>query len=205
MSPDDAPDPLATEQGPNPNSGAERREFFRVEDRVILRYCQVPPAMAGQKTAESYFENSEVFSLMRELRALDHENNNVLRTLAEHNRELGTYLKALNRKIDLVANAMAALDDQRQGNVPLSVSLSEGGIAFIADTALPVGELLALELVLLPQHTALALFGEVVDNRNEVPPRIAVSFVRLRDADRQVLAKHSLQVQISAKRQSQPD
>lgn len=199
----DLPDPDAESGASLPPSEQERREYFRVEDRVVLRYLPVPAESVGQRPAETHFDNSEVFSLMRELRAVDHENNNVLRGIAEHDRELGQYLKGLNRKVELVADALAALDHFRQGTLPQSVSLSEGGIAFIAGEPLAQGTTLALELILLPQHTALALYGEVVDSRNELPPRTAVSFLRLRDGDRQVLARHILQVQILAKRQQQ--
>jgi hypothetical protein len=202
--PERPPQDAAAQDNTPPPQEEERREYFRVEDRVILRYLPVPRENVGQRPAESHFDNSEVFGLMRELRAVDHENNNVLRGLAEHNRELGLYLKGLNRKIELVADALAALDRFRQGTLPQAVSLCEGGIAFVAGEPLAVGATMALELILLPQHTALALYGEIVDNRDELPPRIAVAFLRLRDSDRQVLARHILQVQIAVKRQHQP-
>ncbi len=184
-------------------NGAERREYFRVEDRLLLRYREIPRAAVGNGPAERHFDNSEVFELLRELRQIDHEHNNVLRTLAEQNRELGVYLKNINRKIELVANALASLDQVQQGQAPQSVSFSESGIAFVAEPALAVGSMLALELILLPQHTGLALYGEVVMNRNDAATRSVVTFMQLRESDRQILAKHILQVQIAAKRQHQ--
>jgi hypothetical protein len=184
-------------------TGAERREYFRVEDQLILRYREVPRSAVNDSLAERHFDNSEVFELLRELRHIDHEHNNVLRTLAEQNRELGLYLKNVNRKIELVANALASLDQLQQGQAPQSVSISESGLAFNAEPHLAAGTTLALELILLPQHTGLALYGEVVMNRDEPAARSVVSFLRLRESDRQILAKHILQVQIAAKRQSQ--
>jgi len=181
----------------------ERREYFRVEDRLILRYCTVAPDSVGLQPAENHFDNSDVFGLMRELRDIDHENNNLLRTLAEHQRELGQYLKGLNRKIDLIAGALAAGDEVRHAQTPRAASISEIGIAFVADAPLALGTTLALELMLLPQHTGLALYGEVVANRDEEPARTVISFLALRDSDRQVLARHVLQVQIAARRQQQ--
>lgn len=202
MSPQQEPD------NPNPlppagPPGAERREYFRVEDQLILRYRLVPREAILHGAPERHFENSEVFELLRELRHSDQEHNNVLRTLAEQNRELGVYLKNMNRKIELVANALASLDQQQQGQTPQLVSLSESGIAFEVQPHLEIGAALALEIVLLPQHTALALYGEVVMNRDQPPARSVVTFARLRESDRQLLARHILQVQIAAKRQSQ--
>jgi hypothetical protein len=163
----------------------------------------VPREAVGNAPAERHFDNSEVFELLRELRHIDHEHNNVLRALAEQNRELGVYLKNVNRKIELVANALASLDQVQQGQTPQQVSISESGIAFVVDPHLTIGATVALELILLPQHTGLALYGEVVMNRDEPPARSVVSFLRLRESDRQILAKHILQVQIAAKRQQQ--
>lgn len=183
----------------------DRREYFRVDDKLILRYRNVPPEAVGHMPAERHFDNSEMFTLLRELRHIDQEHNNVLRGLAEQNRELGTYLKSTNRKIELIANALATLSHDQQQQAPQAVSISEGGIAFRSDTNLTPGKYLALELVLLPSHTGLALYGEVLETRDSKGLTV-VSFVRLRESDRQILARHILQVQIAAKKQqSQSD
>lgn len=194
-----------TQSAANPGSpsGTERREYFRVEDRVLLRYRTVPRQAMLHTPAERHFENSEIFELLRELRHIDHEHNNVLRSIAEHNRDLGLYLKNVNRKIDLIANVLASLDQSQQGREPVLASLSESGIAFIAEPRLEVGSIVALEIVLLPQHTALALYGEVVMNRDQPPARSVVTFAQLRESERQILARHILQVQIAARRQHQ--
>jgi hypothetical protein len=181
----------------------DRREYFRVEDRATLRHQIVPADVVGHTPAESHFDNSEIFELLRDLRHIDQEHNNVLRGIAEQNRELGVYLKSLSRKIELVANALTAVDQTRHKQEPQPVSISETSIAFKTDTRLGSGSFLAIELVLMPSHTALALYGEVVDNRETDDGLTVVSFVRLRDSDRQILARHILQVQILAKKQSQ--
>lgn len=203
MSSNDSPPAAAEQTALQQRREPERREYFRVEDHLILRYCAIAPDSVGRQPAESHFDNGEVFGLMRELREIDHENNNVLRALAEHHRELGQYLKGLNRKIDLVALALAGLDRDPMAQAPRSVSISEMGIAFVADEPLAIGTTLALELVLLPQRIGLAVYGEVVANRDEEPARSVISFLQLRDSERQVLARHVFQVQVIARRQQQ--
>lgn len=182
---------------------ADRREYFRVEDRAILRYQPVPAEAVGFMPAERHFNNSEIFELLRDLRQIDQENSNALRGLAEQNRELGAYLKSMNRKIELVANALAMVDQAQQKQSPQALSISETGIAFKAPERLATGSFVALELILLPHHTALALYAEVLAQRAEDPALTVLGFVRLRDSDRQVLARHILQVQIAAKKQHQ--
>ncbi len=201
-------DKTAVETNPDGKPSAaeaepDRREYFRVEDRVILRFQPVSAEAVGYTPAERHFDNSEIFELLRDLRQIDQEHNSVLRGIAEQNRELGVYLKSLNRKIELVANALAVVDQAQQKQVPQSVSISETSIAFKTEANLSKGSFVAMELILMPNHTALALYGEVLANRDDVDGMTVVSFVRLRDSDRQILARHVLQVQIAAKKLSQ--
>lgn len=182
----------------------DRREYFRVEDQLILRYSTASPEAVASIPAERHFDNSEMFSLLRELRQIDQEHNNVLRGITEQNRELGAYLKSTNRKIDLIANALATLSHGHQQQVAQRVSISEGGIAFASDPNLKPGKFIAIELVLLPSHTGLALYGEILETR-DANGLTVVSFVRMRESDRQILAKHIMQVQIAIKRQQNKD
>lgn len=203
-----APLPPDSPNAPSDDTAADRREFFRVEDRVLLRYCRVEREAAAHSSAEDYFDDGEVFWLMRELRSVDAEHHSRLRGLADNNRELGLYLKALNRKIDLVAAALSSLDRTRQGIPERSVTLSEGGLDFTDDDAetppLQPGDLLALQLVLLPEYLAVAQWGEVV-SVDGATRRIGVGFVRQRETERQILARHALQVQIASRRQNATD
>lgn len=185
----------------NPGIDAhERREFFRVEDHVLLSWRPVTREALETRPAESHFENGEIFKLMRELRAMDGEHSSLLRSLTEQNRELGACLKAINRKLELIATTLSALHPGAVEQQPQSVSLSQVGIAFACPTTVPVGTLLALELTLLPQHVGAAIYGEVVANRDDKPERTVVNFIKLRDSDRQIIARHTLQVQIAARR-----
>lgn len=183
--------------------GAERREFFRVEDRAVLRYCLVDTAAIANSAPESHFKDGELFWLMRELRTIDRENHNVLRSISEQNRDIAQYLRAINRKIDLIASAALTLDPQHAAVDPQEISLSEGGLSLLATPKLALGKLLALELTLLPEQISIACFGEVIANRDEPPARTVIRFINLREADRQLIAKHIFQVQIAARRQQQ--
>lgn len=200
-----AADSTPENQGALAEDDLDRREYFRVEDRVILRCQPVSADAIGFTPAERHFNNSEIFELLRDLRQIDQEHNNVLRGLAEQNRELGVYLKSIGRKIELIANALAVVDQTQQHQSPQSVSISETSIAFNTGLNLTQGSFVAMELILMPHHTGLALYGEVLAKRDEKTGLTVVSFVRLRDSDRQILARHILQVQIAAKKQSQSE
>lgn len=205
-----SPDPLnANPAADNSDTahatGADRREFFRIEDRALLRYCTVSAEAAATTPAESHFDDSDLFWLMRELRNIDRENHNVLRSIAEQSRDLGQYLRGINHKIELIAGALLARDPDHAGIAPQEISLSEGGLSLLVDPKLEVGHTLALELTLLPEQIGICCYGEVIANRDEPPQRSVLQFVRLRDADRQLIARHIFQVQIAVRRQTGAD
>ena len=181
---------------------AERRDYFRIDDRVLLHYRLVDASAIATQPAERHFPHSITFDLVRQLHALEQEHS---LARSEHDRELDQQFRLLHRKIDLVAATLAALEQDRNDQQPVDVSLSEGGIAFPTDTALPIGTLLALQIQLLPERVGLHLYGEVIHNQEPdcASPRTAVGFVELREAERQLLARHILKTQINARRQRQ--
>lgn len=183
----------------------ERRDYFRINDRVLLHYRVIDAQAMGARSAEEQFPYSTTFDLMRQLHALEQEHGGAVRAGTEHDRELDQQFRLLHRKIDLVAGTLIALEQDRNGLLPLTVSLSEGGVAFPADVALPIGTLLALQIQLLPERIGLHLYGEVIHNQepDDEEPRVAVGFVQLREAERQLLARHILKSQINARRQRQ--
>ncbi len=181
----------------------ERRDFFRIEDRVILDYAVVSRQTARDTPAERHFRRSSTFHLMRELRGIDFEHHSALHRLAEYDREVEQLWRALNRKIEFVAQALVELDQYRSDSDPQPVSLSEGGIAFTTIEPIPEGSVVALQIQLLPDYMGLTLYGEVVHNQHErhaPTPRTAVNFIELREAQRQILARHIMQVQINERR-----
>jgi hypothetical protein len=186
-------------------TGTDRREYFRVEDRALLRYHSVSAEAVATTPAESHFDDADWFWLMRELRNIDRENHNLLRSIAEQNRDLGQYLRGVNRKIELIAGALIARDPDHGGMASQEISLSEGGLSLLVDPKLDIGSTLALELTLLPEQVGIVCYGEVIANRDEPPMRSVVRFLRLRDADRQIIAKHIFQVQIAARRRQRDD
>lgn len=188
----------------------ERREYFRVEDKVQLRYLCVDESSALAHVVPADFGEDIGYSLIRELQRIDRENSQYLRTIAEESRELELYLRSLNKKIELIASRIAATTDSLDHKEQQVISLSEGGMAFQARKELAHGCHLALQLTLQPSHLTLVLFGRVINCSlaNGEPGKgfnVAVSFINMQEEDRQTIAKHIMQVQLAQRRQQQDD
>lgn len=188
------------------SSNDERREFFRVEDRVQLKFISCSFEQVEHTPAETLFEHSTVKSLTQELRRIDHDNQHLLRSLTENHRSLELYLKSINRKIDLVASQLCAAVNENENKKRKLVTLSESGLAFLHPELVAEGDYLALELTLLPSYSSLFLYAQVISCvQGPGKYRVGIQFLELADIDRQALAKQVMHCQLVQKRMSQND
>lgn len=185
----------------HPPANRERREYYRITDRVDLAWQAVPPA-AFTGDAGSFFSDAAPLAVLRELREIDHDNQKLLRRLSDSDRELGQYLKAVNRKVDVLSSAITALTMAGCKTSPQSVSLSEGGIAFASDAELTTGDTLALRLILLPSYLCICCFATVVSEQpsTELGRMVSVRFESLSEAERKLLARHVLHRQTTERK-----
>lgn len=185
----------------------ERREYFRVQDNLQLRYLPVSQEDALSGLTPPPFEQDIGYSLIREIQQLDNEQTGLLRSIADHSREIEQYLRHINRKLDMIAAQIAELTPSEQTATIQTVTLSEGGLDFTASEDLQQGRYLALQITLPPSHTSLVLFGRILSSEAQTGGQfaVAVSFVAMDDADRQILARHIMQVQLNERRQRRGD
>ncbi|HCF3938439.1 TPA: PilZ domain-containing protein [Pseudomonas aeruginosa] len=174
----------------------DRREYYRIEDTLALEFR---PAGAVEDGLESGL-GATLFSLLSDLHLMDYESQHLLRHISERDRTLANYLKVMNKRIDLLGQVMVQSLLKEIGE-PRKVSLSEGGVSFRHDRALPVGQLLVLRMVLLPQGFGLELRARVIHAQpHDDEFEIGTEFEALSDAQRQLLARHILQKQAQQRR-----
>jgi len=178
----------------------DRREYYRIEDTIALEFSLLSGAEA--LASDELHDNSPLFNLLSDLHLTDFESQHLLRHISERDRTLANYLKVINKRIDLLAQAVAQ-SLLRDIGAPRRVSLSEGGVSFNNAQPVPAGSHLAVKMVLMPQALGLLLRAKVVHCR----PRgqqfeIGTEFESLTDAQRQLLARHILQRQALERRQA---
>ena len=183
---------------------AEKRDYFRIEDKVLLKVAASSKAAAKSGQLPAIFNTDDSLNLTAQLRQLDHDNQSLLMQLGHQNKDLEAYLKSINKKIDMIAAKIA--QDHQSAEKPQMVSISEGGVSFSSKQAFSSADVIAIQLTLLPSYVTLTLFGEVIScKESNSGYSIASSFLTLSDTNRQVLAKHIMQVQLAAKRQLNQD
>ncbi|MHA6493750.1 PilZ domain-containing protein [Pseudomonas borbori] len=177
----------------------DRREYYRIDDTIALDFTLLSgaDALAGEELQDS----SPLFNLLSELHLMDFESQHLLRHISERDRTLANYFKVMNKRIDLLGQAVAQ-SLLRDIGAPRQVSLSEGGISFNNAQSVPEGSHLALKLVLMPQALGLLLRAKVIHchSRADKQFEIGTEFEALTDAQRQLLARHILQRQALERR-----
>ena len=181
--------------------GTNQRDYYRVDCRAVIGVAVIGDKIPAGRNAESFFGEAGQFDLLRELRRLDQESGSLLHLVNDADRTLGNYLHTVNRKIDLLARHIIMLDPALRSGAEQTVSISEGGIAFNAPSVLEPGSLVAVRVMLLPTGTAFAAFGSVLS----AEPRggeahLNVNFEHLQEAERQLIARHVMQVQMAEQR-----
>lgn len=177
----------------------DRREYYRIEDTIALDFSLLSGPQA--LTSDALHDASPLFNLLSDLHLMDFESQHLLRHISERDRTLANYLKVMNKRIDLLGQALAQ-NLLRDIGAPRQVSMSEGGISFNHAQAIEPGSHLALKMVLMPQALGLLLRARVMhcQVREDGQFEIGTEFEALTDAQRQLLARHILQKQAQQRR-----
>lgn len=182
-------------------NATNQRDFFRVDCRVLISQRVVGEHVPHDIAPDSHFPDGGHFGLLRELRRLDHESSHTLHAIGEKDRNVEAYLGQVNRKLDLLARHLASMTPGMDESDEQTVSLSEGGVSFHADPAPPPGSVVAIRLTLLPSWIGLTLYASVLGTADG-QRNVSLRFENLQDADRQILARHVMQVQMSQQRRN---
>jgi hypothetical protein len=184
-----------------------QRHYYRILDSVALDYRALPASGMAEKRPEDFFELTTEFALLSALNAVDQEHAAFARILHERDRELAGYLRGINRKIELIAHAIALGSQNVSEQHRYEVSLSEGGLAFDCPETFAPGSLLAVRLTLLPRLTTIVTFARVVASEDHParPFSLSVEFVDLDESQRQMLARHIMRSQSQLQRNRKDD
>lgn len=179
----------------------ERREYYRIDDRIALEIHVLTDSEASETGMLQ--DASPLFNLLSELHLSEFESQHLLRQVSEADRTLANFLKAQNKRIDLLSQVVAQTLLTRIGE-PQPVTLSEGGITFAQAEALQPATPLSIKMALMPQALGLLLRAQVVHCSDQPNAdglfEIGTEFVALADAQRQLLARYILQRQQQERR-----
>jgi len=185
----------------------ERRRFFRIDDAVNLYYRIVDEqtVVAASKMTDDVLSNC---SLVTALDVLNQESRLVLHRIEKNEPEIAEYLKLMDSKISLLAQAVLQQNNDLSESSLCNTNLSASGLAIEVDSDIKVGEFIEVKLFLSSCVAVILLYGKVVYcKKNPTPEKtasfqIGIDYINLKDADREVLIKHIVKRQMQQIRET---
>jgi hypothetical protein len=185
---------------PQPKIQDERREFFRIDDSILVswRLIGAPQPSNGNAGLEQLPEES--FTIITRLQAVSRHLSGSLRRIEQRDPDVADYLKTLDEKITLLAQSFLADEVGITGQAARSVNMSAGGLALDSREPLQVGDQVEIKLLLLPSYTGVVALGEVMrvsraTEDADYPHRLHINFTHIRDSERDALIGHILRRQ----------
>ncbi len=179
----------------------EKRRYFRVSDTINLLHKVIDASNVDQLShvSDDLLGNC---SLSAALDVLNEEARMLAPRLERRDPEFFEYLKLIDTKIGLIAQALAMRDDNFSEHDKHEVCLSGSGLAFTNEKPITVGALLELRMVLTSCLAVIVVFGRVVhckDIAHDNPLRpfeICVEYINMKEEDRELLLKHVVKKQL---------
>tara|TARA_R110002072_G_scaffold90500_7_gene202481 strand:- start:30440 stop:31018 length:579 start_codon:yes stop_codon:yes gene_type:complete len=181
---------------------ANRRQYFRVIDHVSIEFTKI-----GEETlAAEQFELLPEFGLISEFQLLDVESKHLLRTITDKDKNLGQFLKIMNKKLDSLARVISLNHQIIPSESIVEVNLSEGGISLQCEQNFQKNDKLAIKLILLPNYSGLLIEGRVLSfQKTDAGHTLHIEFVDISEAHQQLIARHIMRIQSQQKHQTPPD
>ncbi|WP_333879251.1 PilZ domain-containing protein [Methylobacter sp.] len=179
----------------------DRRGFFRIDDEVTLFYKKIDEKLVN----EPHHVSDNILnscSLSTALETISQESTLLLHRLDKNLPEVADYLRLIDAKINLLAQAIMMQGLQVKENDTRNVNMSATGIAFNCEEALNENDYLEIKILLISCMTVIVTYGRVVycknseSNDDRYPYFVGVNFIKMKDDDREMLIKYVVKEQL---------
>ena len=199
---------MSSNENKNNSSDLEdRREYFRVSHQGLVEVKPSSQELTEVSVLNAIFPDPTGGGLLQELQNIDQSNSHLLNSIAGRNGYVASYLKGINKKIELLAHHLTRPTQEELIKHQSHIDFSEGGLAFSSHHHFDNSDYLALKVTFLPNFSILKVFVRVEDCQwyeDKKYYRVATSFYHLSDHQRQIVAQQVIKVQ-QAQRRSKTD
>jgi len=202
--------------GSNPTLDEDRRQLIRVEDTAVVELSPasnvIPLTELSEAALDEHLraleqetaqEDSRLFYLMRELHAIDQHSYNAFRAIRDQSPELAICLEAINQKLNFIGDAIcdSLFDDSAELQ---TIDLSQAGIGFNYSEKLEEDSSHRLKLWFEQSRVGISATIKVLACNRAINGgyHISALFTSIAEPDRQIIAKHIMQIEASMRREA---
>ena len=174
----------------------DRRAHIRIVDKVLLNIKPMKKEdyqALVDKVLEGLEQPFEEYSFQWGLPKIDAP----IRKLREKDEALAKAIEVLDTKLNLILNLLNLKLKKDAPVKKVTTDISAAGISFSHETPMEKGQILQLDIGLLPEQYFFRCFGEVVriEKLND-HYKIGVKFIWITECDRERLIEHIFQQQV---------
>jgi c-di-GMP-binding flagellar brake protein YcgR len=181
---------------------AERRKYFRIQDNALIKYRVIQSDMMDQERRNVHLGQIKAENTRAALFGLETHIQEMFESVRYQHPSVAEALELINRKVNLLERIVSleqapVAADEHHEHEPKEINISGGGMAITASCPLALNAYLAIDLVLLPAHDPMRIFGRVVTSRADEQGQhcISIAFEEIRPEDQDRLIQHVLQKQ----------
>ncbi len=180
------------------NNTDDRRQYFRIKNNILMRF-EIADKDQAQKTTElEANKHAEQMALLQRIAKIQDLNDVFNNDLGAEHYLTKDHLEAINQQLCCLSHDLITAVDHEYRDL-MEVDISGGGLRFESDQALSKGQTLNMEIILVPEYQPIHIFGQVVDselieNQKDLH-RVAVSFTKIKEADRDAIIGHIFKIQ----------
>jgi hypothetical protein len=185
---------VTTPSAPSPNTADERREWIRIDDRVLMEY-RVLTEIGAAVPVEATNATPEIISAVVTQPTVD--------LFARAGESLTDspvlpWIMKVDYLLEVILNSLAISNPASVTMVqPMDVNLSGGGVGFVASREFMTGEQLAIKMI-LPPFRLIQTLTKVIRSVPQTGGQgfvIATEFIDLKADDQEHLIRHILHTQ----------
>lgn len=171
--------------------GNDRREFFRINDRVIV---ELRPIEADQASAAGKrLHQNTAEQVNQQLRTMESAFTHLVDQINHQDRDIARALRMLDDKLNLIHRQVRNLVQPVETEKARDVNLSGGGMALIHDEMLPPNTQLEVTIQLIPSAVTITAVARVISCSPEGNGHLLrMAFIDMDEYDRNLLVKHTL-------------
>ncbi len=189
------------------HEGSDRREFFRINDTVVINYKVLQNSELGlvarsiEDTLDSAGSNHKA-----QLRVIENTLGYLIDQINQHDRQIARALRMLDEKITLVAQSIQQTYHPVSPEDMTEANLSGGGIAFMVEEPVDAHDSVEINLQLLPSGSMIHALAKVIScdrldgAETDKPYHLRMAFTHMDEQDRNLLIRHTLKRQAQALR-----
>lgn len=183
----------------NASQEPEKREYFRIDDKVILEYRQVSEREVTDTEKGLEANDFSWMTMMAQFDTMSRELGAITRVIGKSSSNISQCLEMLDSKINMIGQQLVAGEMEGMGVEPQSVNLGAGGASFKSTGPVMVGGMLEVRMMLLPEHTGIISYAKVVNcsaleeaEEKRYRYRVSIEFVDMQEDVRDRITRHVL-------------